>query len=33
VSVQGREVFLCCSNCEDKLRAEPDKYLAKLSTQ
>lgn len=30
VSIQGREVFLCCSGCEAALRKEPKKYLAKL---
>jgi Cu(I)/Ag(I) efflux system membrane fusion protein len=31
VSVQGRDVFICCAGCEDMLKAEPDKFLAKLS--
>lgn len=30
VTVQGREVFLCCPSCEDAIKAEPEKYLAKL---
>jgi len=30
VTVQGREVFLCCAGCEDKIKADPEKYLAKL---
>ena len=31
LTVEGREVFLCCENCEDEIRKEPAKYLAKLS--
>jgi YHS domain-containing protein len=31
VTVQGREVFLCCSGCESKIKDDPEKYLAKLS--
>lgn len=31
VTVEGREVWLCCSACEDPLRADPDKYLGKLN--
>jgi YHS domain-containing protein len=30
VSVQGKDVFLCCPACEKELKAHPDKYLAKL---
>jgi hypothetical protein len=30
ITVNGREVFLCCSGCEDAIRKSPDKYLAKL---
>lgn len=30
LEIEGREVFLCCPNCEDPIRKEPDKYLAKL---
>jgi Cu(I)/Ag(I) efflux system membrane fusion protein len=30
VSIQGRTVFLCCPDCEDDLKKDPDKYLAKL---
>lgn len=26
-----RVVFLCCQGCEEELRNEPDKYLAKLN--
>ena len=28
--VDGKTVFLCCESCEDDLKAEPAKYLAKL---
>jgi len=30
VHVKGRDVFLCCPDCEESIRKEPDKYLAKL---
>ena len=30
VEVNGRDVWICCSGCKDKLLAEPDKYLSKL---
>jgi len=30
VTVQGREVLLCCSGCEDKIKENPEEYLAKL---
>ena len=30
VTVKGRTVFLCCAGCEEKLKKDPDKYLAKL---
>lgn len=30
VEVKGRTVFLCCPGCEEKIKANPDKYLAKL---
>jgi hypothetical protein len=33
VTVQGRTVFLCCSDCEDDLKKDPDKYLAKLKAE
>ena len=33
MEVQGRKVFICCAGCEDALRSEPEKYLAKLDTQ
>ena len=31
--IEGREVFLCCSGCEERLRGDPKKYLAKLDAQ
>ncbi|OHB80624.1 MAG: hypothetical protein A2V98_01125 [Planctomycetes bacterium RBG_16_64_12] len=30
VTVKGRDVFLCCPGCEGEIKADPDKYLAKL---
>ena len=30
LEVEGREVFICCSGCEDSLREEPQKYFTKL---
>ncbi|MGD9634147.1 MAG: hypothetical protein AB7G28_06035 [Pirellulales bacterium] len=30
VTVNGRDVFLCCNGCRKELEANPDKYLAKL---
>jgi hypothetical protein len=27
LEINGREVFLCCSGCEDKLRLDPSRYL------
>jgi len=30
VTVEGREVFLCCKGCEETLREDPAKYFAKL---
>lgn len=33
VTVAGRTVFLCCDGCEDKLKADPKKYFAKLDAQ
>lgn len=30
VTVQGRDVFVCCEGCTDALKADPDKFLAKL---
>jgi YHS domain-containing protein len=33
VTVKGRDVFLCCEGCREKLEANPDEYLAKLDAQ
>jgi hypothetical protein len=30
ITVKGKTVFLCCAGCEDAVRKDPDKYLAKL---
>jgi Cu(I)/Ag(I) efflux system membrane fusion protein len=30
VAIQGRTVFLCCEGCEDRLQANPEKYLSQL---
>ena len=30
VTVNGREVFLCCQGCEGEIKGDPQKYLAKL---
>ncbi len=32
VTVKGQTVFLCCLSCEEDLRKEPDKFLAKSKT-
>ena len=31
VTVEGQEAFLCCAGCEEDLKNEPAKYLAKLN--
>mgnify|MGYP002622872590 CR=1 FL=1 len=31
LEIDGHAVFICCQGCEDRLRAEPAMYLAKLS--
>ena len=33
VTVKGRDVFLCCESCREKLEANPDEYLAKLDAK
>lgn len=33
VSVEGREVFVCCEGCVDMVKENPDEYLAKLSAK
>lgn len=30
VTVEGREVFLCCDGCEEEIKSNPDEYLNKL---
>ena len=30
VIVKGKTVFLCCAGCEEAIKKDPDKYLAKL---
>jgi Cu(I)/Ag(I) efflux system membrane fusion protein len=30
VVVKGKTVFLCCEGCESDIKADPDKFLAKL---
>lgn len=31
VTVEGRDVFLCCEGCRPQITQEPAKYLAKLA--
>lgn len=31
VDVNGESVWICCDGCKDKLLADPDNYLAKLT--
>lgn len=33
VTVEGQDVFLCCDGCEEELKKEPAKYLAKLKAK
>lgn len=30
VSVEGRDVFICCKGCQKKIQENPEKYLANL---
>ncbi|KAA5539691.1 hypothetical protein FYK55_23085 [Roseiconus nitratireducens] len=30
IDVDGQSVWICCDSCEEKLLADPQKYLAKL---
>ena len=30
VTVKGKTVYLCCADCEEAIKKDPDKYLAKL---
>lgn len=29
-TVAGKDVWICCAGCKEKLHAEPEKYLAKI---
>ena len=31
VTLEGQDVFLCCASCEEELKSDPAKYLAKLN--
>lgn len=31
MTVQGRDIFLCCEHCKEKVENDPEKYLAKLN--
>lgn len=33
ITVAGQDVFLCCSGCEEDLKKESAKYLAKLKSK
>lgn len=33
LSVEGREVFICCAGCEDRLRSDPEQYFAKIDNR
>jgi len=33
LEVKGQTVFLCCPECEDEMKQNHEKYLAKLKTQ
>ncbi len=33
ITLDGKTVFLCCSGCEERLRADPEKYLANLEDE
>ena len=30
ITIRGREIFLCCDGCKDRIEKDPDKYLKKL---
>lgn len=30
MTVEGRDVFICCEGCEDAVREDPEKYFVKL---
>jgi YHS domain-containing protein len=29
----GKRVFFCCASCQDKFKAEPEKYLEKMEKE
>ena len=33
VTVNGRDVYLCCEGCKESIEKDPEKYLAKLDAQ
>jgi YHS domain-containing protein len=33
VTLEGRDVFLCCPGCEEELRKNPEKYLAQIEAK
>ena len=33
VMVAGRKIFICCAGCEQRLKDEPEKYLAKMPAE
>ncbi len=33
VTVEGRDVFVCCAGCEDELKKNFDEYVAKLENR
>jgi hypothetical protein len=33
ITVNEQAVFLCCAGCEEELRKDPEKYLAKLKSE
>jgi hypothetical protein len=33
VAIDGQDVFLCCLGCEDTIKSDPARYLAKLRAQ
>ncbi len=30
IKLKGQEIFLCCAGCEDDVRKDPDRFLAKV---
>ena len=30
IEYKGKKVYFCCPDCEEKFKAEPEKYIAKL---